>query len=172
MTDRECAEAIADFLREGFDPPLGLEAIYPYAIANTTGALPDVVVFVAQHRELPAPPEGMFPAELTALQEVWFRVFELEASVMVEVPQDPDQTPEQAVQAADDADAQIRMICERLGGSIRQDASLGGRLTPTAAASPFMHFDHSTPFVAREDQTRGRYAVIELAVAEPIEASD
>jgi hypothetical protein len=157
MDEPQVAQAITGFL-EAIDD-IGLESAYPYPITNTTGALPDVVVFISDTNDATTPPADLFPGQ--DIQEAWWRTFQISCSFMVEVS-------EQTEGAAADAWSTIEGMVAKIREAVATDLTLGDRLEGETICSPMLHFDFSEPFIAREDQTRGRHFTLEMTIAERI----
>jgi hypothetical protein len=158
MNEAAVAAAIADFF-EAID--LGLAETYPYPISNTSAGLPDVVVFVSDTVDAVEPPEEQFPGH--DLQEAWWRVFQVLCSFMVEVEA-------QTEAAVKDAWAVVEGMTATIREEVGRDLTLGDRLGEGVICSPLLHFDFSEPFIAREDQTKGRHFNLEMVIAERIAA--
>lgn len=159
MDEPDVTAAIKAFFE---DLDIGLAEAYPYPISNTTGELPDVVIFVQQTADTDQPPPEFQGADL---QEVWWRIFTVTCDFMVAVS-------EQTEAAASAAWATVESMAADIRRAIRLDASLGGALAAGAAVSPRVTFSFEEPFVAREDQVRGRHFSVELLVGERIVAPE
>lgn len=162
MDEPQVAAAVAAFFN---DPALdlGLSETYPYPLSNTTGDLPDVVVFVEDVDDATVPPAERFPGQ--DIQEAWWRVFQVTCSFMVAVEQQSESGARAAWTAIEGMVAAIRQ-------GVGEDLTLGGRLDGDTICSPMLHFDFSEPFIAREDQTRGRAFRLEMVIAERIAAPE
>lgn len=167
MTEGECATAVLEWVREvlppqgsGDDP--GIESGYDYAVGAKVGPLPDAVVFVERKRVVRSDDVEPF----SHLQQVWVRMFDIRASIMVEVRREPGDTPEEIEARAAAAHAMLCGFGAELEVSAFADGTLGGRVDTTL---PQTVFDYSQPFVEYEDGTRGRLLAIEMTVCELIE---
>jgi hypothetical protein len=156
VNEREVAEAVRDWAR---DVVPDLVAGYAYPVAQKLGGLPDVAAVVTEARVVPS--DAAFP--FSQLQQVWLRVFDVEASVMVPIADAEDYEGREA--AHETAHQQLQSIGSTLRDGAIEDATLGDRVPMT---SPLIRTGYEPPFDPAEDATEGRCVYLFLTVAEPI----
>lgn len=129
-------------------------------ITAEKNGLPDVVVDTSEKNVVLRDPR--FP-QLSEVEQIALRVFEVDLAFMVESTASPDAAVAQA------ETEQLRDFGKRLEASLLSDVTLGGRVPVT---SPLFAINYRLPFVEYADGTRGRQMTMAIAVADPIERGD
>lgn len=153
MTTEQIAEALRDWARATL-PALQAGTAF---LAATRHQLPDVQVDVQTKQRLIGP-DDRFP--FTELQQVNLIVWDAELQFMVETQDDPTDNTAEAEQK------QLWGFADAADDAIIADPQLGGVLADDCIASPLTAWDFASPFVQYDDGTRGRMALLSIAVAQ------
>lgn len=153
METQEVAEALRDWARATL-PALNAGTAF---LAATRGQLPDVQVDVQSKRRVIGPDER-FP--FTELQQIELTIWEVELQFMVETQDNPTDATAKAEQE------QLWGFADSVDAAIIADPQLAGNLQDPALASTFTAWDFASPFVQYDDGTKGRMALLDMAVAE------